>query len=124
MRIARYSVSGDPDVADHGSQLVLRSLEDSSGHNGGQLQFGPDGKLYFASGDGSTNPNNDADNNAQNGLSMHGKVLRIDVDNPPASVAADNPYVGDDGTLDGDRIADRAAAAGVTVMGAISEFVW
>ena len=32
--------------------------------------------------------------------------------------------IGDDGTLDGDRIADRAAAAGVTVMGAISEFVW
>jgi ribonucleotide monophosphatase NagD (HAD superfamily) len=35
-----------------------------------------------------------------------------------------NDLVGADGTLDGDRIAYSAAAAGVTVIGAMSEFVW
>jgi glucose/arabinose dehydrogenase len=47
-------------------------------HNGGQLQFGPDGKLYVGMGDGGSG--GDPENRAQNLQSRLGKILRLDVD--------------------------------------------
>jgi glucose/arabinose dehydrogenase len=47
-------------------------------HNGGQLQFGPDGLLYVGMGDGGSG--GDPENRAQNLGSRFGKLLRIDVD--------------------------------------------
>ena len=64
-------------------------------HNGGQLQFGPDGYLYFGTGDGGGG--GDPQENAQNKNSLLGKLLRI---NPrkrhgkPYSVPRSNPFVG------------------------------
>lgn len=56
--IARYSVSGDPNLGNPASAMVLLVIEHSafSNHNGGQLQFGPDGYLYAGIGDASTAP--------------------------------------------------------------------
>jgi glucose/arabinose dehydrogenase len=47
-------------------------------HNGGQLQFGPDGKLYVGMGDGGSG--GDPENRAQNLSERLGKLLTIDVD--------------------------------------------
>ncbi|HEX6587219.1 MAG TPA: PQQ-dependent sugar dehydrogenase [Solirubrobacterales bacterium] len=58
-----------------------------SNHNGGQLQFGPDGLLYAGTGDGGGS--GDAPDNAQNPDSMLGKLLRIDL-GASTSTAATN----------------------------------
>ena len=77
--VARYTVSGDPDVADVASALTLLEFEQDAGnHNGGDLHFGADGYLYIASGDGGSA--NDVFMHAQDLDSLKGKLLRIDVD--------------------------------------------
>ncbi len=102
--ITRYRVTGDPDVADPASEAILLTIEQPFGnHNGGQLQFGPDGLLYAATGDGGSA--NDPGCEAQDGDSLLGKLLRLDVDTdmgsaPFHAIPADNPFVGDDGVRD------------------------
>lgn len=95
--IARYTVSGgDPNVADPGSAVVLKTLvQDFANHNGGQLQFGPDGNLYVGMGDGGSG--NDPLNRGQDLNSLLGKLLRLDVDAGPPYVPPDNPFVGTNG---------------------------
>ncbi len=95
--IARYRVTGNPDVADPASeQIVLPIAQPYANHNGGQLAFGPnDGHLYIGMGDGGSG--GDPDNRAQNPADLLGKILRIDVETgSPATytVPASNPFVG------------------------------
>jgi hypothetical protein len=73
--IEEWQAAGDGDAVDPGSRRVLVQIPhpDFTNHNGGQLQFGPDGGLYAAPGDGGGTPQN-----AQDPGSMLGKVLRID----------------------------------------------
>lgn len=66
-------------------------------HNGGNIAFGPDGYLYFGLGDGGSG--NDPQHNAQNPLTLLGKMLRLDVsvpDNDPKGYAIppSNPFAG------------------------------
>ena len=70
--IAEYSRSANPDVADPTSGRTVLSIPHSSqaNHNGGQLQFGPDGYLYIGTGDGG---GGDPDRNAQNLGSLLGR---------------------------------------------------
>jgi glucose/arabinose dehydrogenase len=95
--IAEYQASaGDPDLADGTETVLLVVLQPFANHNGGTIEFGPDGFLYIGLGDGGSG--NDPDNRAQDLDDLLGKILRIDVDvpNPPAlySSPADNPFVG------------------------------
>lgn len=78
-RISRFSVSaGDPNVADLNSEQVLLEFNQPfSNHNGGQLQFGADGYLYIAAGDGGSS--GDPNNYGQTNNVLLGKILRIDV---------------------------------------------
>ena len=97
--IARYSVSQDPNVADPGSAAVLLTIQQPfANHNGGQLQFGPDGYLYIGMGDGGSG--GDPLNNGQNLGTLLGKLLRINVNGAsPYAIPGDNPLVGVAGAL-------------------------
>ncbi|HLF74050.1 MAG TPA: PQQ-dependent sugar dehydrogenase [Anaerolineales bacterium] len=90
--IARFQVSGDPNVADPASEVQLLGVDQPfANHNGGVLIFGPDGYLYAGLGDGGSQ--GDPFNNAQNTNTLLGKILRLDVDSAdPYGVPADNPF--------------------------------
>lgn len=99
--IARYQVSaGNPDVADASSaQIVMTIPQPYGNHNGGHIEFGPDGYLYIGMGDGGSA--GDPQNYSQNNQSLLGKMLRIDVDNgTPYAIPPDNPFVNDPNVLD------------------------
>jgi glucose/arabinose dehydrogenase len=74
--------------ADPGSRRELIRIEHSTydNHNGGQLQFGPDGHLYAGTGDGGGG--GDPFRNAQNPARLLGKILRFDAARRKAEVWA------------------------------------
>jgi glucose/arabinose dehydrogenase len=97
--IRQYHVSANPDVADPASFTTIfgPQIDPQSNHNGGNLQFGPDGYLYYGLGDGGAGNDTGAghDVNTGNGQSLNtymGKLLRFDVENPPTYVPASNPF--------------------------------
>ncbi len=64
-------------------------------HNGGWIDFGPDGYLYIASGDGGGNSPGDPFGNGQDRNDLFGSILRIDVDKGrPYAIPKDNPFRG------------------------------
>ena len=83
----------NPDAADAASERILLTIpQPFANHNGGQLQFGPDGMLYIGMGDGGGA--NDPQGNGQNRLSLLGKMLRIDTESNLAryEIPATNPF--------------------------------
>ena len=82
-RLSRFTGNGDFVVP--GSEEVLLELDPLAGtiHNGGAMEFGPDGKLYVSVGDGA-----DAFT-AQNMGSLLGKMLRL---NDDGTIPTDNPF--------------------------------
>lgn len=112
--ISEYQVSAtDPDKADPLSERRLLVFTQPQGnHNGGQLEFGPDGLLYIASGDGGSSNDDNAGHtggsssrppgalgNSQDRSNLLGKILRIDPlgSNGPGGqygIPASNPFVG------------------------------
>jgi glucose/arabinose dehydrogenase len=105
--IARFEVSAsDPDSAVAASRVsILSRPQPASNHNGGTIDFGPDGFLYFGFGDGGGQ--NDSNNLAQNLSQIFGKMIRIDPhgDDFPGdalnnyAVPPSNPFVGVGGAL-------------------------
>lgn len=115
--LARYQRSlNDPNTGDPGSGQVLLSIAKPgapyfTNHNGGKLNFGPDGMLYIGTGDGGSG--GDPFNNAQNGNSLFGKMLRLDVNGfafsaPFYDIPANNPFL-----VPGDGIRDEIYAIGL-----------
>ncbi len=91
--VARYSAP-DLQVADPATgKEILRIDQPAANHNGGQLQFGPDGYLYIGMGDGGSA--GDPWDNAENLQALLGKLLRIKVSGEETyAIPADNPFVG------------------------------
>ncbi len=94
--IARYTVSdNDPNVADPGSaKTILTIAQPEPNHNGGQLQFGPDGYLYIGMGDGGgAGDRHGPIGNGQNLNALLGKLLRLDVTNQDTyAIPPSNPF--------------------------------
>ncbi|HEX8921987.1 MAG TPA: PQQ-dependent sugar dehydrogenase, partial [Pyrinomonadaceae bacterium] len=83
-RVSRFTANGDVAIA--GSEVVildLNNLSSANNHNGGALHFGPDGKLYIATGENAQPLNSQTLNN------LLGKILRINAD---GSIPTDNPF--------------------------------
>jgi glucose/arabinose dehydrogenase len=95
--LARYTTrQPSSDTPAWGSpEIVLQVQHPFTNHNGGCLQFGPDGMLYIGTGDGGSA--GDPGNRSQNLSILLGKMLRIDVSKPGPGAAyaipLDNPFV-------------------------------
>ncbi|MGI9420688.1 MAG: PQQ-dependent sugar dehydrogenase [Geminicoccaceae bacterium] len=98
--IVRFQVDpASPDVVDadrtnETAKVLMRIEQPWYNHNGGQIEFGPDGFLYIGSGDGGWE--GDPYEAGQDLSTPLAKMLRIDVDVEDDSIAykipADNPY--------------------------------
>ncbi len=101
--LARYQVSGNANVADASSGVILlTAVQPKDGHNGGALAFGADGYLYVAIGDGGLSDGGVPPTAPQDRTSLLGKILRLDVSQGTAhlpdcgtghyTIPADNPF--------------------------------
>lgn len=93
--IVRFSVSkknknrADPKTA----KVIMRIPQPWYNHNGGEIEFGPDGYLYISSGDGGWE--GDPYEAGQDLSTWLGKMLRVDVnttDGSPYKIPKSNPY--------------------------------
>jgi glucose/arabinose dehydrogenase len=93
-RLVEFRVGTDPDRADPASGVELLGISQPFGnHNGGHLEFGPDGKLYLGMGDGGSG--GDPLDHGQNVGTLLGGLLRLDVETAgTARIPPDNPLAG------------------------------
>ena len=93
-RIVELAVSDDPDIVDAESRRALLTIDQPAGnHNGGMIEFGPDGYLWIGMGDGGGA--NDRYGNGQRADTLLGSMLRIDVGPgapDPYGIPPDNPF--------------------------------
>jgi len=101
-RVSRFTVTGNPDVADPASEVVFFEIaQPFTNHNGGMIAFRPGEAgqyLYIGMGDGGSGC--DPGELAQDINSKFGKFLRVDVNAGPSGdleepfAPASNPFVG------------------------------
>lgn len=96
--VSRFQRVAEGVLGDPGSEQKLFTVDQPfANHNGGDLEFGPDGMLYIGLGDGGSA--GDPRGNAQNANQVLGKMLRIDVRGKDSyTIPADNPYASGGGS--------------------------
>ncbi len=102
-KISRFRAdAGEPDLADPTEKVLLTLTQPLDSHNGGTVAFGDDGYLYMGFGDGGDA--NDPFETGQDGTTLLGKMIRLDVSfldpSDGYTIPPDNPFVGPDGVLD------------------------
>ena len=102
-RLSSFTTTdGGNTLNSNSEQRILTVTQPNPRHTIGDIQFGSDGLLYVAEGDGA-NPPGDAGRYSQNPGSLLGKILRIDIDGVTGSanyrIPVTNPYAA--GTLCG-----------------------
>lgn len=111
MTLSEFQVSPDPNFVDAASEQILLQIDEPQlNHNGGTIEFGPDGYLYISAGDGGRANDtglghvedwygfNEGGNGQDVTQNLLGSILRIDVDSgDPYGIPADNPFVGGEG---------------------------
>jgi glucose/arabinose dehydrogenase len=93
--VSAFTADSSGDTASAASERVVITIPhpSQSNHNGGQLQFGPDGDLYISVGDGGGG--NDTEMNAQHKTTLLGKILRISPQpGGTYTIPAGNPFSG------------------------------
>jgi glucose/arabinose dehydrogenase len=97
--ISRFTVAephtGAADPASE--EVILEVAQPFANHNGGMIEFGPDGMLYIALGDGGSG--GDPLNHGQNRRTLLGSILRIDVRSAPVLGSGINYIIPTDNPL-------------------------
>lgn len=98
-RLSEFTANANGDFADPTTESIVLIVDQDPANvlYGGMIGFGPDGYLYLALGDTLTGDQTSSlpSSPAQDSASLHGKMLRIDVDQAsPYTVPPDNPFVG------------------------------
>jgi uncharacterized repeat protein (TIGR03806 family) len=95
--VARMQSTNNGMSLDVGPDEFLKVGHPFTNHNGGHIEFGRDGMLYFGLGDGGSG--GDPCGAGQNMASLLGKLVRLDIDAPAGmyKVPPDNPFVGTPG---------------------------
>ena len=115
--ISGWKVSAsDPDKVDPSSaEIILEIPQPFGNHNGGSIEFGPDGKLYIGLGDGGLR--DDPRGNGQNLETLLASILRIDIDardeGKAYAIPPDNPFVGEAGKKFGAGVRGEIWAYGI-----------
>jgi glucose/arabinose dehydrogenase len=96
--VSEFTLGANPDVVDPATERLLLVVGQPYGnHDGGWIDFGPDGRLHVALGDGGLG--GDPEETGQDPTLLLGSLLRIDVEPDPVagteySIPPDNPFVG------------------------------
>ena len=121
--VAEYRVEG---FGPYSFRVLLEVDQPASNHNGGMLQFGPDGALYVGLGDGGGG--NDTYGHGQNLESLLGGIVRIDIERGESTLWASglrNPWRFDfDGSLAYIGDVGQNAWEEVSVGGQEANFGW
>lgn len=89
--LARLDITGKLGLGKNKVTELLSIRQPFSNHNGGMLEFGPDGYLYIGVGDGGSG--GDPRGNGQDTTTLLGKILRIDVRYTSSyKIPQDNPF--------------------------------
>jgi uncharacterized repeat protein (TIGR03806 family) len=97
-RISEMAVSADGSFDGSTERTLLDIKQPYKNHNGGMIDFGPDGMLYIAMGDGGSA--RDPLNSGQDTTTLLGAMLRIDINREqaplPYGIPQDNPFASSD----------------------------
>jgi glucose/arabinose dehydrogenase len=94
VHLSRFLLTDDPNIADSSTEEIMLSAEQTTAaHNGGHIEFGPDGYMYVSIGDGGESI--DPRSTGQRTNDLLGKMLRLDVSDESQlyTIPEDNPFV-------------------------------